>query len=143
MARGRRSRGPFCRRHGEQEPPVPRGVRDVRSPVEYGTQAVADAGVVVEAEHGVGLGQFGGKVGAVPLGQTAHRDDRPDVAARPQVGGLQQRIDGVLLGLLDEAAGIDDHRLRHRRVIDQLEALGVQTSGELFRVDLVAGAPRV
>ena len=35
-----------------------------------------DVGVVVEAEHGVGLGQRLGELLAVPLGQAADRDDR-------------------------------------------------------------------
>ena len=99
-----------------------------------------DVGVVVEAEHRIGLGQAGGEVGAVPLGQAAHRDDRLGAAGLLEVGRLEQRVDGVLLGLLDEPAGVDDHGVRVGRVVDEREPARRQPPGELLGVDLVAGA---
>ena len=63
-----------------------------------------DVGVGVEAEHGVGLGQRLGQLVAVALGQAADRDD-----LLAGVGGGQHGVDRVLLGRVDEAAGVDQH----------------------------------
>ena len=46
----------------------------------------------------------------------------------------------VLLGRLDEAAGVDHHRVGVLGVVDQQEAAGLEPAGELLGVDLVAGA---
>ena len=73
-----------------------------------------DVGVVVEAEHRVGLGQRLGELLAVPLGQAADGDDRLGAAAVLEVGRREQGVDRVLLGRLDEAAGVDDARRRRR-----------------------------
>ena len=103
-------------------------------------QPRGDVGVVVEAQDGVGLRQRLGQVLAVALGEAAHRDDRLRAAGLLEVGGRQQGVDGVLLGRLDEAAGVDHDGVGVVRVVDQLEAAGVQPAGELLGVDLVAGA---
>ena len=101
-----------------------------------------DVGVVVEAEHRVGLGQ---RRRRAPC-RTARPGSRPRrrPAVRPvvlEVGGLEQRVDGVLLGRLDEAAGVDHHGVGVRRVVDEQEPVGLEPAGELLGVDLVAGAP--
>ena len=103
-------------------------------------QPCGDVGVVVEAEHRVGLGQALREVGAVPLGQTAHRDDRLRAAGLLEVGGREQRVDGVLLGLLDEPAGVHDDGVRVGRVCDEGEPARRQPARQLLGVDLVAGA---
>ena len=75
---------------------------------------------VVEAEHRVGLGELLGELLAVALGQAADRDDllgAPSVML--EVGRLEERVDGVLLGLLDEAARVDDRDIGLGRVVDQ------------------------
>ena len=72
---------------------------------------------------------------------------RPPIGLGPpsrsalEVGGLEQRVDRVLLGLLDEAAGVDHDRVGVGRVVDEPEPVGGQPAGELLGVDLVAGAP--
>ena len=112
------------------------------SPATIDAQPGRDVGVVVEAEHGVGLGQRLGELLAVALGQAADRHD--GLAAGPvrlEVGGLEQRVDGVLLGCLDEAAGVDHHRVGLGGVGDEAEPVGGQPTGQLLGVDLVAGAP--
>ena len=40
-------------------------------------------GVGVEAEHGVGLGQLGGELLAIPLGEATHRHDLLRAARHP------------------------------------------------------------
>ena len=103
-----------------------------------------DVGVVVEPEHRVGLGQRLGEVLAVALGQAADRDDGLGASAVSggglEVGRLEQRVDGVLLGRLDEAAGVDHDRVGVLGVGDQHEAAGLEPPGQLLGVDLVAGA---
>ena len=132
---------PLDRRDRQQLAAVLRRVRQVRLPRDDRAQPRGDVGVVVEAEHGVGLGQRVGELLAVPLGQAADRDHGLGAAGLLEVRGLQQRVDGVLLGGLDEPAGVHDHGVGVRRVVDQPEAVGLQPTGELLGVDLVAGAP--
>ena len=57
-----------------------------------------------------------------------------------EVGRGQQRVDRVLLGRLDEAAGVHHDGLGVLGVLDEPEAAGLEPSGELLGVDLVAGA---
>ena len=105
-------------------------------------QVRAHVAVGVEAEHGVGLGQLVGELLAVALGEAADGDDLLRAAAVAlEVGGLEQRVDGVLLGLLDEAARVDDGDVGLGRVVDETPALREQPTGQLLGVDLVARAP--
>jgi hypothetical protein len=99
--------------------------------------------VRVEPQHRVGLGQLRRELLAVPLGQAP--DGHDGLGARPglrvlEVGGLQQRVDRVLLGLLHEAAGVDDRDVGVLGVVDEVPALGLEPPGELLGVDVVAGA---
>ncbi len=114
------------------------------SPATIERSRAGDVGVVVEAEDGVGLGQRLGEVLAVALGQAADGDDGLGLAALVgrglQVRGLQQGVDRVLLGRLDEAAGVDHDRVGVGRVVDEQEAVGGEPAGQLLGVDLVAGA---
>ncbi len=119
---------------------VLRGVRVVLLTRQDRPQLGSDVRVVVEAEHRVGLGQRLGEVLAVALGQAAHRHDRLRGPVGLEVGGLQQRVDGVLLGRLDEAAGVHHHGVGVLGLVDQPEPPGLEAPGELLGVDLVAGA---
>ncbi len=103
-------------------------------------EASGDVGVVVEPEHRVGLGQALGEVGAVPLGQAPDGHHGPGTAGVLEVGRLEQRVDGVLLGLLDETAGVDDDGVRVGGVGDEGEPTRGQPPRQLLGVDLVAGA---
>ena len=77
-------------------------------PGEHRAQPVGDVGVVVEAEHRVCLRQRLGELIAVPLGHAADRDHRLGAARSLEVGSLEQGVDRVLLGRLDEPAGVDE-----------------------------------
>ena len=108
-ARGRQVEASRSTGRDRQQPAAVRGrVRVVRLAGHDRAQPRGDVGVVVEAEHRVGLGQRLGEVLAVALGQAADRHDGLGAAVLLEVGGLEQRVDGVLLGRLDEAAGVDD-----------------------------------
>ena len=118
----------------QQRAAVARGVRHERAAGEDVVEPVADRAVVVEAEDG-GLGQRAGQLGAVPLGHAADGDH-----GGAGVGRGEDRVDGVLLGRLDEAAGVDQDGVGAVGVVHQLVALGGQPAGQLLGVDLVAGA---
>ena len=99
-------------------------------------------GVGVEAQHSVSLGQLGGELLAIPLGQAAHGNHLLGPSRDLELRSLEQSVDGVLLGLLNEAAGIDHRYIGLGSIIDQQPALGGQTSSQLLGVDLVACAPQ-
>lgn len=124
----------------QQLAPVARGVGGVDAAAQDGLQPVGDVGVVVEAEHPVGLGEGLGQLLAVPLGHAADRDHGLGSALGLEVVGLQEGIDGVLLGGFDEAAGVDDGDIGGFGVLDELPAVRLQAACELLRIHLVTGA---
>ncbi|GAA3216319.1 hypothetical protein GCM10020256_18520 [Streptomyces thermocoprophilus] len=117
-------------------------MRGVDAAGEDGLQAVGDVGVVVEAEDAVGFGEGFGEFLAVPLGHAADRDDGLGSAVSLEVVGLEEGVDGVLLGGVDEAAGVDDGDIGVRGVLHELPAVRLQTACELFRVHLVTSAAK-
>ena len=90
-------------------------------------QPGGDVGIVVEAEHGVRLGQRFGEFGAVAFGQATHSHDRADAAVLA-VGGVEQGVDGILLRCVDEAAGVHHDRLGRVRVVNEAEPCLLYTS---------------
>ena len=108
-------------------------MRGTAPPGQHVVQAGADVRVVVEAED-LRLGQLVGQLGTVPLGQAPHGGD-----LRAGLGGGQQLGDGLLLGRLDEAAGVHQHHAGLLRG-GQLPARGGQPRGQLLRVNLVTRA---
>ena len=103
-------------------------------------EPVGDVGVVVEAEHGIGLRQRLRQVLAVALGEAAHGHDGLGAAGLLEVGRLEEGVDRVLLRGLHEATRVDHDGVGILRVADQAEAAGLEPTRELFGVDLVAGA---
>jgi hypothetical protein len=94
---------PPRRGDGEQPPPVAWLVCRPPFAGKDRVQPGTDVGVVVEAQH-LRLGQRLGQVCTVPLGEAARRDD-----LRGRAAGVKQFGDGLLLGGLDETAGVDEH----------------------------------
>lgn len=121
---------------------VARGVRGVDAAVEDGLQAVGDVGVVVEAQHTVRLGQCLGQLLAVPLGHAADGDHGLGPAVVLEIVGFEKGVDGVLLGDLDESAGVDDCDIRVGGFLDELPAVRCQAACKLLRVHLVTGAAK-
>ncbi len=107
-----------------------------------GREAVGDVRVVVEAEHAVGLRQRVRQLLAVALGHAAHRHDGLGSAVPLEVIGLQEGVDGVLLGGVDEATGVDDGDVRVGGVLHEVPAVRLQAACELLRVHLVTGAAK-
>lgn len=141
---GQRHLGVLAGRRADREQlaPVTRGVGGVDAAVEDGLQAVGDVGVVVEAEHAVGLGKRLGELLAVALGHAADGDDGLGLAVILEIVGFQQGVYGVLFGGFDEAAGVDDGYVRIGGVLDELPAIRRQAACELLRVHLVTGAAK-
>ena len=111
------------------------------SPRHDRAQPGGDVGVVVEAEHRVGLGQRLGQVLAVPLGQAADRDHGLRSCPCSLRSAASSRVSTesflaastkpqVLTSTVSASAG----------VVDQPEAAGLEPPGQLLGVDLVAGA---
>ena len=115
-------------------------VGGVGAAVEDGLQPVGHVGVVVEAEHGVGLRQRLRELGAVALGQAADGHHRLRPAVDLEIRGGQQGVDAVLLGRLDEPARVHHHRVGVRGVLDELETAQLEPRGQLLGVDVVASA---
>jgi hypothetical protein len=111
----------------------------VANACQHRVKARADVDVVVKAEHRVGLRQRIGELGAVPLGETADRDDCSRSPRTLEVRGGEDGVYGVLLCRLDEAARVDEDDVGLAGLGHELEPARVQPAGELFRVDLVAG----
>ena len=98
-----RVRGPGRGRDRQQPAPVPRLMSGAPFPGQDGVQPGPDVSVIVEAEH-LRLGQLGRQVAAVPLGQAARGHH-----LRAAPGGVEQLADRLLLGRLDEPAGVHQH----------------------------------
>ncbi len=127
---------------GQRQQPTPVGWHVALGPgaVEDRAQGAGEVGIGIEAQHGVGLGEFGGELLAISLGQAADRDDRLGAARGLQLAGFEQGVDGVLLGLLDEAARVDHGDIGIGGILDQVPTLRREPAGEFFGVDLVACA---
>ena len=72
--------------------------------------------VAADAEYDVRLRDFRGHLLAIPLRQAARYDECPERAARFELRKLQDRFDAFTLGILNEAACIDDNHIALRRV---------------------------
>jgi hypothetical protein len=103
-------------------------------------QPGADVVVGVEAEDGVGLRERSCELGAVALGEAADGHDGLRPAFVAQLGRGEQGVDRVLLGGVDEAAGVDEHRVGARRLGDDVPPVEGEPGRELLGVDLVARA---
>ncbi len=93
-----------------------------------------------EARHQVDLGQRRGELVAVAFGQTSrHHQARALVAGGSE---LENGVDRLLAGRLDEGAGVHHHELGVIRRRRGLVPVATQHPGQLVRVDLVLGTPQ-
>ena len=128
-------------RDRKQRPAVAGVVRSRPVAGDDAAQPRSDVGVVVEAEDGVRLWQGVGELGAVPLREAADRDHGLRGSRALVVGCGEQGVDRILLGRVDETAGVDQDRCGGRRVVDKGETVRGKAPGQFLRVDLVAGTP--
>ena len=78
----------------------------------------------------------------IPLRQASHDGDFAYVAAFLHLGELKQHIDGLLLGIANEPAGVDDYIFPGRglRVVAHRVPFGGKAAQQPFRVNQVFGA---
>ena len=99
-----------------------------------------DVGVAAGAQHAVHLGHLLLQLVLVPLGQAAGHQQLAQLARVLQGGQLQDVLDGLALGGVDEAAGVEHRHVRPLRVGHQLIP-GIPGQGHhLFGIDQILGA---
>ena len=101
-------------------------------------QHVFDLGVVRRAEEGVDLGEFALEFADVALGHAA-RDDQLGAGLGLQQAHLEDGLDRLLLGLADEAAGVDDDGVGLFRALHHGVTTGHRDAKHMLGVDAVFG----
>ena len=100
--------GAIDRRERQEPASVARCVRGRPVSRENPAKPLGECGIRVETQDGIGFGELLGELLTVAFGETPDGDDRARaVVAVLEIGRFEQRVDRVLLGLLDEAAGVD------------------------------------
>ncbi len=79
----------------------------------------------------------------IALGQTACGDEDPAGAFLLQLAMFENRIDRLLLGFFDKAAGIDDDDFSFLRVVGQLETVVNERAQHELGVHLVFRASEI
>ncbi len=87
-----------------------------------------------ESEHEIDFGNLLLQFLLVPLDETADRHDRLD-ASLFQLRGAEDGVDRLLLGRVDETAGIDQNHVGSRQIGCHDGAVPDQLAHEPFRVD--------
>ena len=102
-----------------------------------------DVGLLFQRQDLVGfLGQLAAQIDFVALRQAA-RNDHPSAApALPQAVGLQDGVDGLLLGRADESTGVDDDDIGFERLSREAVVVALQQSQHALGVHRVLGAPQ-
>ena len=93
--------------------------------------------VLVHAHQQVNLGNFLQEGLLVPLGQAARHHQQPAAAGLFVAGHLQDGVDGLLLGGLNEAAGIHHQHVSLGGVAGEAEATGFEQAQGGFGVHAV------
>ena len=117
--------------------------REVSSSVRCSApQRGGDAGPVPHAEELVHLRQFGPQLVGVTLRQAADHEQPLDASRPPRGRRPQDHIDGLLLGVADKAAGVDDHHAVVGAVAVEYDrvACGGELCRQVLRIDRVFGA---
>ena len=106
----------------------------------YGLDSLHDVVDTAHAQEGVHLGELLENLLAVALGETARDDDTLEGAVLLEPGLVQDVVDGLLLGALDEGAGgIDDDDVRVDILRGELVARGHHLVEHDLGVQLVLG----
>ena len=93
--------------------------------------------IVGGAHHAVDLRQFRPHFVPVALAQTAGHQNFLHLARRFQLGGGEDRLNGLRLGAVDKAAGVDDHHVAAVDVLLHGHACLQAHGHHLLRVDAV------
>ncbi len=124
-----------------QAPPVlVLGKRDLPRAAGHGGLERADVVAGEYAGHEIHFPEFGGERLAVTLGEAAGDGHLEFGSFALQRGHFEDGLDGFGLGVLDEAAGVDEHPVGVGEVLDDHHARLGQLSERAFGVDEVLGA---
>ena len=96
-----------------------------------------DIAVAVKPGNGVDLRDLGGQLTAVALGQTAGDNDSPQTAGLLFAHSVENGGNGLLLGGIDKAAGVDDGAVGRRGIAADGVAGLLQRIGHAFGIDTV------
>ena len=77
---------------------------------------------------------------AIAFDQAPGDDQLAGAPARLELGHFEDGIDGLLLGFVDERAGVDDQDVSGFRLIGDLRPRAVEEPHHDFRVDEIFGA---
>ena len=100
----------------------------------------ADVAQLVEGDEPVDLRDLVAQLPAVAIDHAAGHQQLADVTVGLAARHVEDRLDGFFLGFVDEAAGIDDHRVGVAVVLDDLVTLARQLAEHDLRVDPVLRA---
>ena len=112
-------------------------------PVHHLSDDFRQFGDLVRTDKGVHLRKQGGQFLPEALGQAARHDEFLVFRISPIFPGthdVQNGIDGFLLGLVNESAGIDHHYVREFRFRSHGHAGFLQVADHDFRVNQILGA---
>ena len=101
---------------------------------------LVDLLILVDAEDRIDLGHLLADGFRVALGEAARRHQQAAHAGLLVLRHFKEGGDGLLLGGLDEAAGVDDDDLGPGRVIDDLIAVRGEVAEHLLGIDAVFAA---
>ena len=107
-----------------------------------GAQRAGDALQIAGAEVVVDLGNLGPQLVGVALREAADDEQALDLPGRLGRRGAQDHIDRLLLGVADEAAGVDDHHLGVGAVAVERHAVAGRREArhQVLRVDRILRA---
>jgi hypothetical protein len=94
--------------------------------------------VIVETQDGIRLGERVSELPSVTLREASNGHHGLGPAGALQISSCEHCVDRVLLGCLDETAGIDQHRIRLERISHEPKATAVQLCRKFLGVNVVA-----
>ena len=114
------------------------GLAAVQQAVRHGDDVV----IAARAEHAVDLRHLLQDLVLIALRQAACHEQSADAALLLQRAHGENVVDGLALGRVDKAAGVDDHEIRAVHILLQGVACLLQAIEHLFCVDLIFGTAK-
>jgi hypothetical protein len=102
------------------------------------SKSVGNIGVIVETQDGICFGKRVSELTSVTLREASDGHHGLGPASALQISSSEHCVDRVLLGCLDETAGIDQHRIRLERISHEPKATAVQLCRKFLGVNVVA-----
>jgi hypothetical protein len=107
------------------------GICDQATLGKRGNQSVE----IVESQEEVDFRHLVPQVLLIPLDETSHTDNRFDLPPLLERGSLQQRVNGLLLGGVDETAGVDEDHIGGLDILNDRRTVTYQIADQTLRVN--------